>query len=330
MKLSVIVPVYNSALYLRDCLDSLLNQDLSAEEYEIICVNDGSTDESPSILEEYKAQHRNIQVLHQENQGYCAAQNNGYAVARGTYIWYFNSDDIVDNDCFGSIVQWMDTYHIDCLSGRNQKIPADTDYKTICREKHLTYNPLKKPNVSGGGAKIFRKSMMDAHNIRWDVEAGPAADAELLLYVHIFSQKIVGVDSFTYYQRMRADSLSHSSSKKTRTARANGFLHFCRLYTKEAQSGQFDKKTAKHFLARVRFSTQYYLFEKAMMRPTNAELNAYLAELKAEGFYPYKPLAYSLRPRKPLKQFFIKASMFLFPVEGYYRLFVKCVRKMHR
>lgn len=55
MKLSVIVPVYNSALYLRDCLDSLLNQDLSAEEYEIICVNDGSTDESPSILEEYKA-----------------------------------------------------------------------------------------------------------------------------------------------------------------------------------------------------------------------------------------------------------------------------------
>lgn len=235
----------------------------------------------------------------------------------------------MDNDCFGSIVQWMDTYHIDCLSGRNQKIPADTDYKTICREKHLTYNPLKKPNVSGGGAKIFRKSMMDAHNIRWDVEAGPAADAELLLYVHIFSQKTVG-DSFTYYQRMRADSLSHSSSKKTRTARANGFLHFCRLYTKEAQSGQFDEKTAKHFLARVRFSTQYYLFEKAMMCPTNAEPDAYLAELKAEGFYPYKPLAYSLRPRKSLKQFFIKASMFLFPVEGYYRLFVKCVRKMYR
>lgn len=67
MKLSVIVPVYNSAPYLRDCLDSLLNQDLSADDFEIICVNDGSVDDSPSILEEYKAQHKNIQVLHQEN-----------------------------------------------------------------------------------------------------------------------------------------------------------------------------------------------------------------------------------------------------------------------
>ena len=65
MLLSIIVPVYNVEKYLPDCLDSLLMQDISSDEYEIICVNDGSTDSSPTILEAYAAKHANIRIIHQ-------------------------------------------------------------------------------------------------------------------------------------------------------------------------------------------------------------------------------------------------------------------------
>ena len=78
--LSVIVPVYNASQYLRRCLDSLLAQDVNA--YEIICVNDGSIDESNAILAEYEISYPNvIRVLRQPNSGVSAARNNGLSVA---------------------------------------------------------------------------------------------------------------------------------------------------------------------------------------------------------------------------------------------------------
>ena len=89
--ISVIVPVYNVAPYLRRCLDSLCAQTFS--DIEIICVNDGSTDESPQILEEYANRDQRIQVIHQENGGLSAARNAGLAVVRSPYIAFVDSDD---------------------------------------------------------------------------------------------------------------------------------------------------------------------------------------------------------------------------------------------
>ena len=99
MKLSVIVPVYNVEQYLPRCLDSLLRQGLEVGEYEIICVDDGSPDNSASILGKYKAYKPNIfKIITQENQGLGAARNVGSSLAQGEYITYLDSDDyIIDN-----------------------------------------------------------------------------------------------------------------------------------------------------------------------------------------------------------------------------------------
>ena len=75
MKISVVVPVYNTSKYLRKCLDSLVNQ--TFKDIEIICVNDGSTDSSLSILQEYKAKYNSIKIISQENQGLSSARNTG-------------------------------------------------------------------------------------------------------------------------------------------------------------------------------------------------------------------------------------------------------------
>lgn len=95
MFLSFVVPVYNSMEYLPECLDSLMDQDISQDEYEIICVNDGSTDESINVLRKYQRQYRNIVVIDQENCGVSTARNNGLKIAQGEYIWFIDSDDFI-------------------------------------------------------------------------------------------------------------------------------------------------------------------------------------------------------------------------------------------
>ena len=96
MKLSIIIPIYNVEKYLRKCLDSCLVQDISTEDYEIVCVNDGSPDKCCAILEEYAAKSQNIKVITQKNQGLSVARNNGLLVAAGEYVWFIDSDDWID------------------------------------------------------------------------------------------------------------------------------------------------------------------------------------------------------------------------------------------
>ena len=94
-KVSVVIPVYNTAPYLRQCLDSVLAQTL--REIELICVDDGSTDGSAAILKEYASKstvsRTSINILTQDNAGQSVARNVGTAHARGEYIYYLDSDD---------------------------------------------------------------------------------------------------------------------------------------------------------------------------------------------------------------------------------------------
>lgn len=113
MFLSFIVPVYNTEKYLRDCLDSLISQDVSKEDYEIICVNDGSTDGSLTILQEYAAENRNIHIINKENGGVASARNAGMDAAQGEYIWFVDSDDFVKHNCLGSLRDHVNVHRSD-------------------------------------------------------------------------------------------------------------------------------------------------------------------------------------------------------------------------
>lgn len=103
MELSIIIPVYKVEEYLRDCLDSCLHQGTSPNDYELICVNDGSPDNCGLILEEYSAKYSNIRVITQQNQGLSMARNNGLKVAMGEYIWFIDSDDWVEPNALNLI-----------------------------------------------------------------------------------------------------------------------------------------------------------------------------------------------------------------------------------
>lgn len=95
--ISVIIPVYNTSLYLAECIESMIAQTIF-EKMEIILINDGSTDNSGEICEEYSNNYQNIRVIHQENKGVSVARNTGLKFVKGNYIYFCDSDDTVEHN----------------------------------------------------------------------------------------------------------------------------------------------------------------------------------------------------------------------------------------
>lgn len=110
-RLSVIMPVYNTGRHLRECLDSVLAQTL--RDFELICVNDGSTDESEGILDEYARRCPAMKVIRKPHGNAGAARNTGLREARGDYLLFLDSDDVFAPDMFRSLLDGIETAHAD-------------------------------------------------------------------------------------------------------------------------------------------------------------------------------------------------------------------------
>lgn len=129
MKLSIIVPVYNVVDYLPKCLDSLLVQDLPQNEYEIIVVNDGSTDNSGDIAQKYADKYANITLINQTNQGLSGARNTGIKHAKGDYIQFVDSDDYLEKNVLGELLKQVENDNLDVLRFKYQNVRIDNESK---------------------------------------------------------------------------------------------------------------------------------------------------------------------------------------------------------
>lgn len=139
VKLSLIVPIYNVAPYLRMCVASLLDQDIPEEQYEIVLVDDGSTDSCPEICDEYKRMFDNIQVIHQKNAGLSAARNSGIKVAKGRYVCFVDSDDYWQRNVLAGLIAQMERDNLDVLRFRLQYVNPEGEI----------YNPYKSDPFKG-------------------------------------------------------------------------------------------------------------------------------------------------------------------------------------
>lgn len=122
MKLSVVVPVYNVEAYLKKCVDSLLSQNLSQDDYEIILVDDGSTDSCGAMCDAFASDHANIRVVHQQNRGLSGARNSGLAVAAGEFIQFVDSDDFLCPGVLGGLIREMEDRGLDVLRFNYQNV----------------------------------------------------------------------------------------------------------------------------------------------------------------------------------------------------------------
>lgn len=157
--ISIIVPVYNTAIYLEECLSSICGQTCS--DIEIICVNDGSTDQSKTILEQFAALDKRIRVIHKENMGYGHSMNIGIDAAAGEYIGIVESDDWIRKDMMQTLYEAAEMYQVDfvkadfCRFVRQADGKIRENYEALSDES-LYYNRVFCPSDE---IKSFRFSI---------------------------------------------------------------------------------------------------------------------------------------------------------------------------
>ncbi len=115
MLLSIVVPTYNVEKFIANCLDSLLDQDISKEDYEILVINDGATDRSAEIAATYADKYENIILVNQENKGLSGARNTGISLAKGKYTYFIDSDDYIAKNTLGLILSLLEKHELDLL-----------------------------------------------------------------------------------------------------------------------------------------------------------------------------------------------------------------------
>ena len=169
--LTVVIPVYNVEKYLKRCVESVIAQDW--KKYEILLVDDGSTDHSPQICDNYVKTYDFISVIHKENGGLSEARNTGLSQAKGEYVYFPDSDDWIEPDTFIALAEALESQKFDIISfnrefikGEEDVIISDPVETQVFEGKDAFVEMLKHSYITGfANDKIYRKSLFMDHDI---------------------------------------------------------------------------------------------------------------------------------------------------------------------
>lgn len=216
---SIIIPVYNVAPYLRECLDSVLAQAFT--DWEAICVDDGSTDGSGAILDEYAAKDKRFKVIHQANAGVSAARNKGLDCAAGEYVVFVDGDDVVDKDWLETFKGTIDdtnsdiiraglTYWSDGAAEGTEKLCVGGFRKYRGKDEILTWGV---PEVLANGYPVLNCIRSElAKSARFPVEVNVMEDCIYGANVMTRAETVATVPYCGYKYRLRQDSAIHNKT----------------------------------------------------------------------------------------------------------------------
>lgn len=207
--ISVIIPVYNSAKYLPDCLNSVLGQTL--QDLEIICINDGSTDNSLEILRKYARRDRRIKIINQKNMGVVSARNNGVAAAHGEYIYPLDSDDIIVPTALEKMYGAMTAGRGDIITYRVVGFSGAFTEMDMMRPTKMN---MARRNCLVNAALMRRSDFIAAGGYSHDCDAA-LEDHELWMNM-VFRQnkKIYRVPEMLFYYRFKPMAESRNSATR--------------------------------------------------------------------------------------------------------------------
>ena len=230
VKVSIVVPIYNAELYLKQCLDSIINQTL--KEIEIICVNDGSTDKSAKIVEEYAKKDNRIRVIRKTNTGYGNSMNIGFDAAVGEYVGLIESDDFVDKEMFATLYNVAKSNDLDAVKSsfffyystpkeKNEKYEIVSKVlarKTFCP---TTFFKAKMEMVEFFNIKpsiwsaIYKRNFLISNNIRFNETPGASfQDSSFNFKVWTLAERVQLLkEGYVHYRQDNEASSVNSPSK---------------------------------------------------------------------------------------------------------------------
>ncbi len=201
VKLSIIIPVYNVEQYVERCLRSVLEQGISATDYEVIIQNDGSTDGSLAVVERVVKDHPNCLVLCSPNRGLSAARNAALCHAKGEYVWFVDSDDWIEEGCLSVLLDEIERTHADLYN---------FGYKSSLNNVvSLSEMPSGKIGLIGVWGHLYRRQFLTDNNLTF-VEGIAHEDFEYSPRVAFFAKKHVNLDMAPYVVYKRPGSITTS------------------------------------------------------------------------------------------------------------------------
>lgn len=204
--ITIIVPIYNVKPYLSRCIESIINQDY--KKLEIILVDDGSTDKSGNICDEYAKKDKRIIVIHQENQGLSCARNNGTRISKGKYIAYIDSDDYIELDYISYLYKLIKDNKADisaCAHNKHRYI--ETVY-----EKDELYPALLTSKIAfSAWSKLIKASIMKDNNIYFPVNE-IYEDQKWIYYLLEHTNRVVISSESKYHYTYRQNSIFNTKS----------------------------------------------------------------------------------------------------------------------
>ena len=226
-KLSVVIPIYRVEAYLRQCLDSIVNQTL--RDIEIILIDDGSPDNCGKICDEYAAKDERIIVVHKQNEGLCAARNDGIARASGEWITFVDSDDWCEEAYYERLFEALGTQQADvfCAGGCYWEYPEGTSASQVFEEpflfsdkEHIESLQAKvicaqccdignKKIIAGPWDKIFRLAFLKQNGLIFDVSFKAWEDFWFNFQVMGKAEAVGGCPYLGYHYRQVATSITH-------------------------------------------------------------------------------------------------------------------------
>lgn len=221
------------------CLDSLLHQDIPLSEYELICINDGSPDNSREIAERYSQKYACVKVLSQNNQGPSAARNAGIRAASGEYLYFVDPDDYVKENSLKEILDIMDNEKLDILRFRYQSVnedyqpfnPYKSNYQPIITNKIMTGKEYLC-NYLGYSCfiwtYIYRTSIIKDNNI-YCSNGVYFDDTDWLPKVMLQAKRIACVDIVRHYYLVRNDSLVNTKDITKKQRKLEGSLQIIKI-----------------------------------------------------------------------------------------------------
>lgn len=236
---SIVVPVYNTANYLRECLDSIITQSL--KEIEIICVNDGSSDNSREILEEYRQKDSRVVVVTQKNQGVSIARNAGVSIALGKYIHFVDSDDWIDPNMCAQTCEIAEKYNADVTRFYNARTLRRIR-RRFPKSRTLLIGGLRqcydRPKLDDRRLFVYmfgytpcwscmyRREFWLANKLQFPPGIKMSEDTYVNYIASAVGERIAFFEADLYHWRQRPGSASHPTSKTTLGSYVDTFITY--------------------------------------------------------------------------------------------------------
>lgn len=329
MRLSIIIPVYNAQDYLSACIDSCLNQSNAEinKDYEIICVNDGSKDNSLKILRSYEKEY-GIRVHDKQNSGVSDTRNVGLSLAKGDYIWFVDSDDCIHPDSFVIMDNVLGMGGVDGFVFEIIPVGQDFSVKSISTLKKQSIQ-TEEFSASFGNpvCVVTKREYLLKYNIRFKVGMLYGEDTLWAFWCLLYPHNYVYADVVLYYYRQNPNSAMHRKDITSRRKWLYSMIMMLEEYKHVLDKWSPEMLESKHQETKDRFdwSVQNVMF--GALRMPREECQDIWRTLIERGYYPYKMQWNRLRGSIGIGDLKVNAFCLLFPYRWYYKLLVKLLTK---